>query len=60
MLYIVGSDVKDIKLYFVRSFSSAKDKQTFKIKPVNIQSRSTRTLIKRTFADMEFRIYPKP
>ena len=45
---------------FVRSSSLANGQQTFKIKPVNIQSRSARTLIKRTSADMELSIYLKP
>ena len=45
---------------FVRSSSLAKGQQTFKIKPVNIQSRSSRTLIKRTPADTELSIYLKP
>ena len=36
------------QIIFVRSSSLAKGQQTFKIKPVNIQSRSSRTLIKRT------------
>ena len=36
----IGSDKKDIK-------SLAKGQQIFKIKPVNIQSRSSRTLIKK-------------
>ena len=34
--------------------------QTFKIKPFNIQSRPSKTLIKRTPADMELSIYLKP
>ena len=48
------------QIIFVRSSSLAKGQQTFKIKPVNIQSRSSRTLIKRTPADMELSIYLKP
>ena len=46
------------QIIFVRSSSLAKGQQTFKIKPVNIQSRSSSTL--RTPADMELRIYLKP
>ena len=46
-------------MIFVRSFSFAKGQQFFKIKPVNIQSRSLRTLIK-TSANMELSIYTKP
>ena len=45
------------QIIFVRSSSLAKGQQTFKIKPVNIQSRSFRTLTKRTPADMELSIY---
>ena len=59
VLYIIGSDQKDIKLYLLRSSSLAKGQQTLKIKPVNIQSRSTRALIKRTSAEMELSICPK-
>ena len=47
-------------MIFVRSSSLAKGQQTFKIKPVNIQSRSSRTLIKITPVDMELSIYLKP
>ena len=43
------------RIMFVRSFSYEKDQQTFKINPVNLQSRSPRTLIKRT-PDMEVSI----
>ena len=35
------------------------EQQTCEIKPVNIQSRSPRTLMKRTSADIEVSIYPK-
>ena len=45
---------------YVRSSSLAKSQQTFKIKSVNIQSRSSRMLIKRRPADMELSIYLKP
>ena len=43
-----------------RSFWFPKGQQAFKIKPVNILSRSPRTLIKRTSADMELSNYSKP
>ena len=45
-------------IIFARSSSLAKGQQTFKTKPVNIQSRSSRTL--RTPADKELSIYLKP
>ena len=49
------------QIIFVRSSSLAKGQQTFKIKPVNIQSRSSRTLIKRTPVYMEeLSIHLKP
>ena len=48
------------QITFVRSTSLAKGQQTFKIKPANIQSRSSRVLIKRTPADVELSIYLKP
>ena len=47
------------QIIFFRSPSLANGQQTFKIKPVNTQSRSSRTLIKRTPADMELSIYLK-
>ena len=52
--------LKGYQIIFVRFSPLAKSQQTFKIKPVNIQSRSSRTLIKRTPADMELSIYLKP
>ena len=46
-----GVWIEGYKIIFVRSFSFAKDQQAFEIKPVNIQSRSLKTLvIKRTSA----------
>ena len=59
MLYIIGSDYKDIKLYLLDPLYLQKWQQTFKIKPVNIQLRLSRMLIKRTPADMELSIYFK-
>ena len=48
------------QIIFFRSSSLAKGQQTLKIKPVNIQSRSSRSFIKRTPTDMELNIDLKP
>ena len=47
------------KIICVRSVSFAKSQQAFKIKPVNTQSRSPRTLTKRRSADTKLSNYPE-
>ena len=43
----------------IRRIFICKGPTSFQMNPVNIQSRSPKTLIKRTYADMELGYYPK-
>ena len=56
---ILSDLIRRISIIFVRLSSLTKGQQTSKIKPVNIQSRSFRVLIKGKPTDMELSIYLK-
>ena len=47
VLYIIGSDKKDVKLYLLDPLHLQRANELFKIKPVNTQSRSSMDVNKK-------------
>ena len=61
MLYILGSNQQNLKLCICVGFvSMGKSQQAFKITPVNLESGTPRTSLKRISAGVERRNCPKP
>ena len=59
LLLLLSDMIKSLRNY-TQEFSFEKGQQAFKIRSVNLKSRSTRTSLKRTPASIEHNNYQRP